>query len=126
MRHCLARMPRFGRAPETAARRSLAVLCKAVAVSEEESPWQRAYDASIAAEEVRSADAIESADPAWRWSMEFRARFLLAVALFGFVAVGIGLLVRGPWYLSLIGAMLLSGAVLAAIGSISGRVWRMR
>ena len=95
-------------------------------MNDEESPWQRAYDASIADEEARAAEAVESLDPAWRWSMEVRARFVLAIAVLGFIGLGIGLLERGPWYISLIGAMLLFGAVLAAIGSVSGRVWRTR
>jgi fatty acid desaturase len=93
---------------------------------EDESPWQRAYDASIAEEAARSADEIESLDPAWRWSMAIRARLRLAVYLVGFAALGVVLLVRGPWYVSVIGVMLLLGAVLASVGVVVGRIWKLR
>ncbi len=92
----------------------------------DESPWQRAYDASIAEEAERAAQAAEELDPAWRWSIEIRARFALAVALIGFVGLGVGLLLSGPWYVSVIGVMVLTGALLAAVGSLRGDVWTTR
>lgn len=92
---------------------------------DEESQWQRAYDASIAEQEVRSAAAVRDLDPLWRWSIEFRVGFAIVVTLLGLVGVGIGLIVLGPWYVSVVGVMLLLGGVVATAGAVKSRPWRM-
>ncbi|MBI4936351.1 MAG: hypothetical protein HY828_20930 [Actinobacteria bacterium] len=97
-----------------------------MASPDEESQWQRAYDASIADQEERAAEVAKERDPTSRWAIEFRAGFFIVVGLIGLAGLGIGLLVVGPWYVSVIGAMLLIGAGLAVAGAIRDRPWRMR
>ncbi len=93
---------------------------------DEESQWQRAYDASIEDQEARAAESAKDADPTSRWAIEVRAGFFIVVGLIGFAGLGIGLLILGPWYVSVIGAMLVFGAGLAVVGAIRDRPWRTR
>jgi hypothetical protein len=65
-------------------------------------------------------------DPTLRSALESRAGFLILTWLFLFAGLGLGLLLVGPWYVSIIGVMLLLGAILAAVGAGRERPWRMR
>ncbi len=93
---------------------------------DEPSQWQRAYDASIAEQEAHAAEAARDLDPAWRRHLEIRAGFGIIVTVLGFAGLGVGLLVVGPWYVSVIGVMLVLGAGLAAAGAVKEHPWRMR
>lgn len=93
---------------------------------DEESQWRRAYEASIADQEARSLEAASGMDPVLRRAFELRARFLIVIWLFLFAGLGLGLLLVGPWYVSIVGVMLLLGAVLTTVGAAMERPWRIR
>lgn len=88
--------------------------------SPDDTEWRKAYEASLDREE-RTDELARQRDPGSR-TLEVVGRLRVATFLGMVVAMSVGLAITGPWYLSVIGVMLLSGAVVAAAVAVVERL----